>query len=249
VTPFPRLPVRADPFPHAVADDWLEPELYAELSATFPDCPPASGPTGYTSFWGDPDYDRLMAESAAWRTLFERYHSQAFVDYMLGQFGDVFAEQCVHDLSAARYVPYREDRIDKESPQLRAVVHAPDELWVRVDLMQGRIGYDRGVHLDHRRRAATLLIYMSDGDETGMRGGDLILHGRSGKVTVRPTHNRAAMFACSNESWHSVSPIRDQASPRNFVQVTLSSSVDLWAPLPPPSLARRMAARAASLLR
>ena len=32
---FAPLPVRPDPFPHAVAESWLEPDLYAELVATF----------------------------------------------------------------------------------------------------------------------------------------------------------------------------------------------------------------------
>ena len=106
--------------------------------------------------------------------------------------------------------------------------------------MQGRTGYARAAHLDHRRRAATLLLYFSDADADGMEGGDLVLHEGDGgaATTIRPRDNRMVMFPCHNASLHSVSPIRRQERPRNFVQVTLSSSVDLWAPLPRPLGAR-----------
>lgn len=227
------LPVAEKPFPHVVADDYLEPDLYNELVASFPDCPPNSGPTGYSYFWGDPQYDELLARSGAWRALFERVHSQQFIDYALTQFRAVFAKECLFDLSGARYVPYRESRSDKERGRLARVEHAPDQLWVRLDILQGRMGYDRAPHLDHRRRAATMLIYFCDSEENGMVGGDLVLHGRTKAEPriVRPRHNRMAMFPCHNESLHSVPAVTAQRRPRNFVQITVSSSVDLWQPV------------------
>lgn len=240
---FASAPVEPAPFPHVVAEDWLEPDLYAALKARFPECPAASGPTGYTLFAGDPDYDRLVAQDPHWRAFAQRFHGQGFVDFALATFGARFADEAVHDLSGARYVPYVEDRIDKERPALRRVEHAPDELFVRVDIMQGRTGYARAPHLDHRRRAATLLLYFGDADADGMAGGDLVLHDADGAAAkvVRPRDNLMVMFACGNDSLHSVAPIRAQARPRNFVQVTLSSSVDLWRPLPRPLLARARA--------
>lgn len=232
---FPLLPVAQHPFPHVVQDGYLDAELYAQLLADFPECAQGSGPTGYNYFWGDPEYEQLLQRSTAWRTLFHRFHSQEFVDYVLAQFGEVFAREAVVDLSRARYVPYLESRADKEQPRLARVEHAPDELWVRMDVAQAWRGYDRGAHLDHRRRAITMLIYFCDGDEIRMEGGDLRLHTAGpGEVAevVRPRHNRMVLFPCNNASWHSVSPITSQEGPRNFIQVTLSSSIDLWEPLP-----------------
>jgi len=231
---FPAFDVAEQPFPHVLKDGYLEPELYRALVSSYPECPPASGPTGFNYFWGDPEYERMLAESDAWRTLFQRFHSQAFVDYARAQFSRVVADECVVDLSNARYVPYQESRADKEQPRLAKVEHAPDELWVRMDVSQARRGYDRGPHLDHRRRLITMLIYFCDADEIEMVGGDLLLH--TGPESppaevIRPRHNRMAMFPCHNASWHSVTPIVSQAGPRNFVQVTVSSSIDLWAPL------------------
>jgi len=236
---FALAPVAPEPFPHVQAERWLDDAVYESLKAAFPDCPAASGPTGYTLFRGDPDFDRLVAEHPGWGEFHARFHSQDFVDFALAQFADIFARECRVDLSRARYVPYVEDRIDKERGQLRRIEHAADALWVRVDIMQGRTGYARAAHLDHRRRAATLLLYFSDADADGMEGGDLLLHGPDGATdAIRPRDNRMVMFPCHNSSLHSVSPILRQRRPRNFVQVTLSSSVDLWEPLPLPLGAR-----------
>lgn len=237
--------VVTQPFPHILADDWLEPDLYRALKASFPDCPPASGPTGFTLFGGDPAYDRLIAEDRNWGLFVRRFHSQAFIDHVLASFAEIFHGEAKLDLSRARYVPYLEGREEKELMQLQETALAPDDLWVRVDIMQGRKGYYRDPHVDHRRRALSMLIYFCDADEAGMKGGDLVLHGRDGEaVKVRPRHNRMVMFPCAAGSIHSVTPIRRQSAPRNFVQVIVSSVADLWdGESPPPSLWRRVQAR------
>jgi hypothetical protein len=207
----------------------LDPDLYARLAGSFPLCPANTGPTGYTLFWGDPEYDRLMAQNDDWAALFAAVHSQSFIDRVLALFPAAFAQETKVDLSRARYVPYCESRADKQRDALARVEHTADELWVRLDIMQGRTGYMREPHLDHRRRAISMLIYFSDGDEDAMRGGDLVLHGgKAGKLVVRPRHNRMVVFPCHARSVHSVSRIRSQRRPRNFVQVTVSSSVDIW---------------------
>jgi hypothetical protein len=45
---------------------------------------------------------------------------------------------------------------------------------------------------------------------------------------VKPQLNLMAAFACSPISYHSVPVIKSQVSPRNFVQIQISSSVDAW---------------------
>jgi hypothetical protein len=67
-----------------------------------------------------------------------------------------------------------------------------------------------------------------------MQGGELILHRRPGRwmlwrdTVVRPRHNLMAAFACHSFSHHSVPPIVAQSAPRNFIQITVSSSYDAW---------------------
>jgi hypothetical protein len=221
------------PFWHIVQDDWLDPDLYSGVAEAFPTCPPASGPTGYTMFWGDPAYDNLIERHPGWRDLFRRFHSQAFVDQVINLLQPVIERECRFDLSKARYVPFLETRDEKQRLWLRHADRPADDLWVRLDIMQGRLGYGRSAHLDHRRRLASLLLYMSDGDETGMAGGDLVLHGESGDRVVRARHNRMVLFPCHRASRHSVTRILAQSAPRNFVQVTVSSCQDLWKPGPP----------------
>ncbi len=226
------FPVIRQPFDHVCSDDFLPPDLFAELASTFPDCPAASGPTGFTIHPGDPEFDQLLRTNPTWREFKETCDSPAFVDFMLRQFAERFSSAASVDLRHARHVRYVESRADKESRHLAQPIHGADELWTRFDLMQGRVGYKRAMHLDHRRRAATMLLYFTDPDATGAVGGDLLLHDADGRATVvSPRANRLVMFPCCNASWHSVSTIDRQARPRNFLQVTLSSSVDLWPPV------------------
>lgn len=236
VCDFRPKPVRRRPFTHVRADDFIAPGVYQALLASFPDCARSSGPTGFSLFWGDPGYDQLLSEQPAWRDLFDSFHSQAYCDYCIAQFAPYWRKYgCLTDLAQARYVPYREDRVDKELRYLRQVELAPHELWVRMDIQQAHVGYGKDVHVDHRRRLISQLIYFCDAQANGMEGGDLILH-PEGKptwfrrpVTVRPRHNHTVLFPCYARSLHSVSTIVAQGQLRNFIQVTLSSSVDAWA--------------------
>jgi len=203
-----------------------------QLRDSFPTCPPGVGPTGFSLYWGDEGYQQLLATQPAWQALFHTFHSQDFIDWCSSQFAEVWEQDgCKIKLSEARYVPYREDRIDKERAKLRKVEHEPQELWVRMDLHQGRMGYDRPVHLDHARRLMSMLIYMCDQNENEMKGGELFLHASEKHlppICVTPRHNLMVAFPCSSQSYHSVSPITAQVGPRNYVQIHISSSEDVW---------------------
>ena len=184
------------------------------------------------------NFDALLAAEPVWRRFFDWTQSQAFVDLCLAPFADVTAREAVVDLSNARFASHIETRREKEERHLAPTGLAPDQLFVRTDILQGNVGYDRHAHVDHRRRAATMLIYLCDGDEDAMVGGDLILHAADGEtVTIRPRHNRMVLFPCVNSSLHSVSRIESQRAPRNYVQLTVSSSVDLWESPRAPGLA------------
>ena len=226
---------REAPFAHARQEQFIDPAVYASVRDSFPDCPPSSGPTGYSLYWGDAEYQRLLEEVPGWRALFETFHSQRFIDWGVAQFAEVWErERCLIDLSRARYVPYREDRIDKERRTLRKVEHEPHEMWVRMDIHQGRVGYERVIHRDHARRLLSMLVYLCDHDENEIAGGELILHPPRlqrwlrPSVTVTPRENLMVAFPCSARSYHSVSRMTAMARPRNYLQVHISSSVDAW---------------------
>jgi len=226
--------VSVEPFPHVVHHQFIAPQYYLELCRSFPNCPPSTGPTGFSLFWGDPAYQRLLDEQPAWQALFNTFQSQQFIDWGTEQFAKVWHEAgCKVDLSRARYVSYCEDRIDKERSTLREIKHEPHELWVRMDIHQGQMGYDRGIHVDHARRLISMLIYMCDHTENQMVGGELFLHTGAGPQTdppvcITPRHNLMVAFPCTAQSYHSVSEITSTLVPRNYIQVHISSSVDIW---------------------
>ena len=223
-----------EPFPHVIHHQFIAPAHYSSLCRSFPTCPPSTGPTGFSLYWGDEGYERLLEEEPAWRALFKTFHSQQFIEWGKKQFAMVWDRAgCKIDLTEARYVPYREDRIDKERATLRKIEYAPHELWVRMDIHQGQMGYNRGIHVDHARRLISMLIYMSDHTERQIVGGELFLHSgtqwRSIETKrITPRHNLMVAFPCTARSYQSVSEIKSMASPRNYVQVHISSSVDVW---------------------
>lgn len=232
-----------EPFPHVLHDQFIEPRAYAELCGSFPSCPPSTGPTGFSLYWGDEGYTKLLAEQPAWRALFQSFQGPEFIEWGRRQFATVWeAAGCRIKLPEARYVSYREDRIDKERATLRKVEYEPHELWVRMDIHQGQMGYDRPVHVDHARRLISLLIYMCDHTENQLVGGELVLHTgyKSPAVTrIKPRHNLMVAFPCTANSYHSVSKITSMAAPRNYIQVHISSSVDIWPREPVPRNWRR----------
>jgi hypothetical protein len=224
------------PFPHVVHHEFIDSQLYMQLRQTFPTCPPKIGPTGFSLYWGDQGYQQLLEAQPAWRALFKTFHSQLFIEWCREQFAEEWErEDCKINLSQARYVPYCEDRIDKERATLRKIDYAPHELWVRMDIHQGRMGYDRPVHLDHARRLMSMLIYMCDQSENEMIGGELFLHAGAQRksddpaaIRITPCHNLMVAFPCTIRSYHSVSAITAQRAPRNYIQVHISSSIDIW---------------------
>jgi hypothetical protein len=236
--------VRLHPYEHVVRESFLEPEHYRELCRTFPVCPPGKSPTGFALYWGEDGYERLLDQQPAWRALHETFHSQAFIEWGAQQFAEVWRrEECTIDPAAARYVPYREDRTDKERTSLGGVTDGSHELWVRMDIHQGHVGYSLREHVDHARRLVSMLIYFCDHVENRMSGGELLLHDlsqhRREPIRIAPRHNLMVAFPCSKNSLHSVSKLRSATAPRNYVHVFISSSADLWPRHPAPPLWRK----------
>lgn len=220
----------ADPFPHAVVDNALAPDVFAALEADYPECPPASGPTGHTIHRGDAVFDTVMEGSSAWRALFEMANSQAFTDQLAAVFADEIGGRCFVAAGDLRHVDHVESRTDKERRQTRAPVHPRAAVFTRFDFMQGMNAYARQAHLDHRRRLATLLLYFDSPGPDTFGGGDLVLHDADGVAVKRiaPAANRAVLFPCSDRSWHSVDAVTDCKRPRRFMQIAVSSEHDLW---------------------
>jgi hypothetical protein len=235
------LELLKEPFPHVIHNHFIQPDHYRSLAESFPTCPANTGPTGFSLYWGDDEYRRLLDEHREWQLLFNSFHSQQFIDWCANQFAEVWQrEGCNIDVSQAKYVAYREDRIDKDRATLRVIEHQPHELWVRMDIYQGHLGYFRPVHVDYTRRLISMLIYMCDQPENQMTGGELFLHSNEKPDSppvkrITPQHNLMVAFPCGPRSHHSVPTITAIGAPRNYLQVHISSSVDIWSPVTRPA--------------
>ena len=114
---------------------FLRSDIYEGIAQTYPVCASSTGPTGFSFYWGDPEYDKLLRERSAWKTFFDAAHSQAFIDACIRQFQPAFiAHKCCIDLEKAEYVPYLESREDKERRHILDIRHQPHELFVRLDV-------------------------------------------------------------------------------------------------------------------
>ncbi len=250
-------PLRDRPFAHAVIDDFFRPDVFAELKRTYPKIEARSASKHWARglYWGDPAYDRLLAEQPIWRSLFDAVHSQSFVDYIGRLFEDAWsAPDCLIDFHQARFISFQENRQDKEAGRLDHPEQGAHDIWSRLDIYHGWPGYRRAAHLDHRRRLLSMLVYFDSPEEIGMVGGELELHdpsfdlnlmGRLGAyrcpsawlavrgawsqpLVIKPQKNRAAMFPCTPRSWHSVPAIKALREPRSFLHIVLSSSREAW---------------------
>ena len=235
VVGFDVLPLTTSPFPHVVRDGYLEPDLLSELQTSFPSCPWDATSTRFSLYPDDAAYQDLVASSPAWSALHTAFHSQAFVDWAQEQFADALAGSGFKARPGTlRYVDHLESRPDKESFQPAAPSADRTEVFVRMDLHQGRVGYQLPVHVDRARRLVAMLLYLSDPREVAMEGGELRLHrafrGRGSRdpVVVEPLANRMVAFPCTSRSWHSVSEITAADRSRDYLQVRISSRAPLW---------------------
>lgn len=223
--------LEAEPFPHVLIDGMFDADTYRALANSFPVCPSASGPTGFTIHRGDAQFDGVMNGDHCWRTLYEACRAPDFLDAMTALFADEISRSAYTPAAALRHADHLESRADKERERLSPSPDvAPEDVFLRFDFMQGRDSYGREPHLDHRRRLATMLLYFDAPSPETFVGGDLVLHRADGSEARRiaPSENRAVLFPCSERSWHSVTPVRECRLPRRFVQVSLTSRHALW---------------------
>ncbi len=228
--------ITAFPFEHIVKDDFIEPLLYSELCKNFPPLELLNLPLGqqkeYSIIWEDQIFQDLIKRCRAWKIFFEHIQTQVFTDYWLKQFGAVgVAHGCQLDFEKIKFVRYCEPSSEKGQRELHHPEQAFDNLYVQPHIFQGGIGYFHTKHLDRRRRFVTILIYFCDSELDKRIGGDLTLLGPltdENSVKIAPQHNRMVAFACTNQSYHCVSEILAQTSPRNFITIFISSFFNIW---------------------
>ena len=223
------------------------------------------GRAGRDLYPGDELYDELLRSSSAWREFSEFVDSQAYIDLTLDLFGEYLADfGCLAEADKIRYEHWIESRevlAEKTSKASRMVgkVKAaigvsgkedqanPNSMFVRMDIAQGEVGYEKVVHSDRPNRLTSMLIYFCDKQEIGMEGGDFRVHKhkedkpiddyeRHPKATdtdivasFEPKENFGGMFIGCNNSYHSATAVVRSNKYRNFVYSSVASRARrLW---------------------
>ena len=185
--------VVATPFPHVVAQPFLEPEFYSRLRAEFPSDDlferdeSIGGRSGRDIYRGDREMDALLAASPAWTQLHDYINSASYLDDTLELFGRYLEEfDCKVEQEQFHFVDHIEPRTDLASKSAAASKLAsvrkrlqktdPSDLYCRLDIHQGGVAYGKPIHCDRPNRLVSMIVYFCDQDEIDCDGGELGLH-------------------------------------------------------------------------
>ncbi|MDX6583424.1 MAG: hypothetical protein QOI10_2608 [Solirubrobacterales bacterium] len=232
-----RYEYRADPSPHLYISELLPERGYERLR--FPDeliDPDAEW--GITS--SDPAYERVLTDPG-WRALHDRLRGAPFVHEVLDAFADDLPrEECLVEPGRARLTAFTETRSDKQREML-AEGADPNELYTRLDFQSKREGaYREFVHLDWARRIVGGILFFSDAEAEGLRGGELGLyrdrafrndrwcHEPELVVKYPPRHNTGVIFLNSNSGFHGPCRITALSGRRRWLYYTISSKAEVW---------------------
>lgn len=193
--------VVAEPFPHVISGQMIEPALYERLRADYPDASIFEGQKsmssagsrtgqGFDIYRGDAAYDRLIRRSPAWAEFDGYINSRAFVETLL----DLFGPHLEASGLKARLDP---DRYDRDLIEGREVLTTDQtlkdkvlgmatrvlprgrprvRLFTRLDIHKALTGYAKPVHCDRPNRLFSFVLYFMDAEREGLKGGQLTLH-------------------------------------------------------------------------
>jgi len=244
----------AEPFPHR---DWrgaLDPQLYADLTATFPldQFGPVLGQDNRVHRLSSRKLLANAATSAPWRALMTYLTSQAFWDELVEQFGG--------DLR--RRHPHLESMVGKPLRQWIATTRGkPGDVWLEAlavinTPVISRASHVRGPHIDQPQKLWTGLLYMrADDDET--EGGELCLHRALGgprffkcsiprsrtavERSIAYEANRLIAFVNGLDAIHSVSPRPVTPHVRRYLDIVVELPAGKAFDVPQLGLAQRAA--------
>lgn len=186
--------VVAEPYPHVIKQDFIDPDLFQRLKREYPSdemfdrSSSAGARAGRDLYRGDAEYDSFLASSSAWSEFHNFMNSQQFVDFIMSLYGDYLGRfECYTDPKLAKFVDYVEpreelhdkSRIGQKFDEIVMRMSTPknvNDLAVRMDLGQAGVGYHKAIHCDRPNRLITMVVYFCDADERDAVGGDLGIH-------------------------------------------------------------------------
>lgn len=187
---------------------------------------------------GDPDYEDLMARSAAYRDLHRQVYSTEFINAFLTLFRrdirrTLRKRELLLDPFALKIVP---EPIEKRVSGRSFVGWNEPFLYPRFDIGYGGVGYGvknggRGVHVDNLPRLVSILVFLNT--PRSMVGGSHRLYGlRRGEPVLKRTYHPASGLVIaslqSNRAFHDVDPITSIEGERRAFYIAVSCSVPIW---------------------
>lgn len=262
--------VTPKPFPHIVKHGILDRSFYDQLRADFPtqqsfvdQTVSSAGEgsrvgkgTGFDIYRGDEAYDALLLRSEPWQRFDAWVNSSAFVETFLDVFGpdlkelgcSITVEPNAYDreiIEGRNVLTEKASLADKARDMSHKLFARPSDqaapLFTRLDIERSIGGYAKPPHCDRQNRLCSLIIYFTDMEAEGIRGGDLSIFKHKSKTvptaherhprpenveavaTLRPEQNLGVFFPCSSNSYHGVSALESQSASRDFLYINIST--------------------------
>ena len=251
------------PFPHFYFENVFSDDVFNQIASLYPDedffakAPKLKSRADYNIYEADESYAELRQIK-----VFDRLHnyikSKEFLSSAIKLFEndwDTLGLKLDYDqFEPSAYVEHREkmqhgSRLNELRDRFYNAIwpKRAQRLFTRLDFSLSGAGYGKPPHIDNANRVCAALIYISDGVEDGIDGGELVLFGQKenasqkrlprtvdtgdlGREYTFPIKkNSAVFFPCHPLSYHGVNEIISANEKRKFFYISISSqSFDVW---------------------
>jgi len=219
---FSKSDVVRDPYPHAIKTNVLEQSFYQRLKGQFPKedffqkIAPVMGNRRRVAS-DEPAFYEFLDRSEAWKTFYAYLNSDAFVHLAIDLFGDQLkAFEC---------------RFDPNKPWKFDPHHHASVLRDKQSAVRSRIRKFRERYMQNRQELFVQLALFKHREKKPLseyerfpKDSDTVL-----LESVSPEDDKAAIFLCTKNSYHSVPLVKDAKAWRNFIYFGLTAKADsLW---------------------
>jgi hypothetical protein len=231
--------LQSSPFPHLAQRNLLDPEMYGELKATFPEFDTAVGWHRMSKdlMRGDPGFTEAVSHGA-WKGLYGYLNSSFFLTAMVELFHEgLQSDDFLANPNALKLTDHVETRdwigghnVGRAISDFRGAL---EDVFIRMDFGIGELGYSRRPHLDWRHRICSMLMYFDNPQETKMEGGRFLVHDNTRKdspviASLEPENNMGILKLDNNQSLHSVNEVTAIEGQRKTLFIGVSSRGRVW---------------------
>lgn len=250
------------PFPHVYFEQVFGQTDYSAISREFPteeffqQAPSLKSRADFNIYEADQCYSEVIAQPALGR-LHHFIKSEKFLTNVITLFQNDWDELGLkldkNQIRTSEFVEGRGSMLHGSA--MRRILHKirgfiepkfGHQLFTRLDFSLSGPGYGKPPHVDNENRVAAALIYLSDGEEDEIEGGELCLYATpqglelNGRRTLKESElgtktiipikkNSAVFFPCHPLSFHGVSELVSAKSKRRFFYLSISSqSFSIW---------------------